>query len=115
MKKLTTLLWRALFLGVLVLVLVAVIKKDRNGLTTFNRIQDKLTSDDWVGWIHPLGTGIARALDVGPFDSLAECEDYSWSYIQKKYEGFDNSAFFCGYSCSDTDYTQRDANCKLVR
>ena len=114
-KKVSIWMWRLLLIIVLVAILFAAIVKDRFGLTTMDHIKDSMTRGDWVGWIHPLGTEVDRTIDVGPFDSFIECDEHSRAHIERYFEAWDKSRFYCGYSCSDTDPDQREKNCKLVR
>lgn len=110
------LIWQVLLVVMVVVLLFGTIRKDRDGLTAFDHIQDVLTADDWIGWIHPLGEEVSRITNTGPFYSQAECESASHSQIQKYFEGgWEKAKFYCGYRCSATDANHRAENCKLVK
>ena len=108
-------MWRLLLVVVVGAILFAAISRDRFGLTPFDHIKDMMTKDDWVGWIHPLGIEVDRVIDVGPFDSFVECDEHSRGHIDRYFEGWEKSKYYCGYSCSDTDPDHREKDCKLVR
>ena len=109
------LVYRLALAGVIIAILFGAIHKDRWGLTGFNHIQDILTGEDWVGWIHPIGEEVERTMETGPFDSLTECEEYSRSRIDQYFQGWEKARYYCGYACSDTDAREREENCKAIR
>lgn len=107
--------WRLIAILVLLLVVFGLIHTDEFGLTIFDHARDTLTENDWVGWVHPLGDGVGRVIKLGPYNSLSECENKSWTHMNEQYEGWEDAVYYCGYSCTDTAHDRREEACKLVR
>ena len=107
--------WRYVFLLLLGIILFGLIRQDEYGLTAYNHAQDVLTENDWVSWVHPLGDGVGRVVRLGPFDSLSECENRSWTHMNENYEGWEEAVYYCGYSCTETEHARREETCRVVR
>ncbi len=107
--------WRFVLLALVAAMLFGVFYKDDDGLTILDHTRDVTTENDWVGWIHPLGDEIGTVVKTGPFNSLSECENYSWKQVNEEYERWDEAKYYCGYSCTVTEHRQRDQACKLVK
>jgi len=98
----------------IVLVWIAFFYTDEFGLTPWEYTQDVFVSDDWMGWIHPFGEE-GRALKVGPFDTVQNCQAYAFDHLQREYESWENAEYYCGYRCGVEEDLQKEDQCKLIR
>ncbi len=103
------------FVILLVLFWLAFFNTDEYGMTSWEQTQDLLGEDDWIGWIHPFGTQVSRALSIGPYDSLAQCQSDAFDRLQRSFEDWDDAEYFCGHECTSEDHRLREQACKVVR
>ena len=105
---------RSFAIGIpLVLIWIAFYHTDEHGLTPWEYTQDLFVSDDWVGWIHPFGQE-GRALKVGPFDSVQNCQAYAFDHLKREYDSWEDAEYYCGYLCGSEEDQQREDQCKLI-
>lgn len=88
---------------------------DEFGMTSFEHTQDAFSDDDWIGWIHPLGTEVSRAVSIGPYDSVGECQNDAFERLQNSYNEWSSAEYFCGYRCTSDDHKLREQVCRVVR
>ena len=98
-----------------VLFWLSFIHTDRYGLTSWEHTRDAFGEDDWVGWIHPLGMDVNRAVTIGPFDSIEQCQNEAFERMQRSYNEWTSAQYFCGYRCTNDDHRDREENCRIVR
>jgi len=82
-------------------------------MSKWQRFQDSINSDDWIGWIHPFGAEV-RALEVGPFDDIEQCRTYAFEHLEREYDDWENAEYYCGYRCGDAHFRNREAECQVI-
>lgn len=100
--------------ALVVLIGIGFYHTDEFGLTPWEKGQDILVSDDWVGWIRPFGQE-GRALKVGPFDTVQNCQAYAFDHLRREYDTWKDAEYSCGYRCGLGEYPQNENDCRLVR
>lgn len=99
----------------LVLFWLAFFYTDEYGMTSWEHTQDLLGEDDWIGWIHPFGTEVSRAIQIGPYDSLDQCQSDAFDRLQRSFNDWKSAEYFCAYQCASQDHRLREKSCKVVR
>jgi len=63
---------------------------------------------NWKGWAYPDRSNLADSVEVGEFDTLAECRDFTLARLEKerRYDENDDPIqgdYECGYKCKPAE------------